>query len=206
VGTIARLPGPSAALRHVPAPRAVLQRSPTDRVLAASGRLLTAQQGYRPAQRARRQSQRPRSVPDSIIVLRHADVTLPSGAGDRRPRGTKTSPGAAGTRPTAECGDRQSDGSSSATGSHWCHWAFGVDGSPDRPTRESSRASAVGPTDQGRDAQQSSPWVTNARPPPRRTTMTVRNPLAVSTAQEHHDRVLPDCTTAHAAKSQGSGA
>ena len=36
--------------------------------------------------------------------------------------------------------------------------------------------------------------------------MTIRNPLAVSTAQEHHDRVLPDSTTAHAAKSQGSGA
>jgi hypothetical protein len=36
--------------------------------------------------------------------------------------------------------------------------------------------------------------------------MTIRNPLAVSTAQEHHDRDLPDSTTAHAAKSQGSGA
>jgi hypothetical protein len=36
--------------------------------------------------------------------------------------------------------------------------------------------------------------------------MTIRNPLAVSTAQEHHDRDLPDSTTAHAAESQGSGA
>ena len=36
--------------------------------------------------------------------------------------------------------------------------------------------------------------------------MTIRNPLAVSTAQEHHDRHLPDTTAAHAAKSQGSGA
>ena len=35
--------------------------------------------------------------------------------------------------------------------------------------------------------------------------MTIRNPLAVSTAQEHH-RDLPDTTAAHAAKSQGSGA
>jgi hypothetical protein len=89
VGTIARLPEPSAALRPFPAPRAVLRRPLTDRLLAASGRLLTARQGYRPAQRARRQSQRTRQVPDSIIVLRHAAVTLPSGAGDRRPRGTR---------------------------------------------------------------------------------------------------------------------
>ena len=36
--------------------------------------------------------------------------------------------------------------------------------------------------------------------------MTIRNPLAVSTTQEHHDRDLPDSTTAHAAKSQGSEA
>ncbi len=36
--------------------------------------------------------------------------------------------------------------------------------------------------------------------------MTIRNPLAVSTPQEHRDRNLPDTTTAHAAKSQGSGA
>jgi hypothetical protein len=36
--------------------------------------------------------------------------------------------------------------------------------------------------------------------------MTIREPLAVSTAQEHHDRDLPDTTAAHAAKSQRSGA
>lgn len=36
--------------------------------------------------------------------------------------------------------------------------------------------------------------------------MTFRNPLVVSTAQEHHDRDLPDTTAAHVAKSQGSGA
>ena len=36
--------------------------------------------------------------------------------------------------------------------------------------------------------------------------MTILAPPAVSTPQEHHDRNLPDTTTAHAAKSQGSGA
>jgi hypothetical protein len=36
--------------------------------------------------------------------------------------------------------------------------------------------------------------------------MKIRNPLAVSTAQDHHDRHLPDTAAAHAAKSQGSGA
>jgi hypothetical protein len=36
--------------------------------------------------------------------------------------------------------------------------------------------------------------------------MTIRNLLAVSTTQEHHDRDLPDSTTAHGAKGQGSGA
>ena len=36
--------------------------------------------------------------------------------------------------------------------------------------------------------------------------MTIRNPLAVSTTQEHHDRHLPNTTAAHATKRQGSGA
>ncbi len=44
VGTMARLPGPSAALRPVPAPRAVLRRPPTHRVLAASRRATAARQ------------------------------------------------------------------------------------------------------------------------------------------------------------------
>ena len=61
VETMARLPGPSAALRTVPAPRAVLQRPPTDGVLAVSGRAADrSAKGYRPAQRARRQSHRTR--------------------------------------------------------------------------------------------------------------------------------------------------
>ena len=36
--------------------------------------------------------------------------------------------------------------------------------------------------------------------------MTFRNPLAVSTTQEHHDHHLPVITAAHAAKRQGSRA
>jgi hypothetical protein len=36
--------------------------------------------------------------------------------------------------------------------------------------------------------------------------MTIRNALAVTTTQKHHDRDFPDTTTAHAVKSQGSGA
>ena len=36
--------------------------------------------------------------------------------------------------------------------------------------------------------------------------MTIRNPLAVSTTQEHHDHHLPDTTAAHGAKNQGSWA
>ena len=88
--------GGAPAITH--RPRACGEWSATDR----SAGLPTGAAGAPPIPTTR-------SVPDSIIVLRHADVTLPSGAGDRRPRGTKTSPGAAGicpTRPTAKYGAR----------------------------------------------------------------------------------------------------
>jgi hypothetical protein len=61
------------------------RRPLTDRTPAASGRATERSEGYRPPQRACRQSHRTRWVPDSIIVLRDAAVTLPSGAGGRRP-------------------------------------------------------------------------------------------------------------------------
>ena len=75
--------GGAPAITH--RPRACGEWSATDR----SAGLPTGAAGAPPIPTTR-------SVPDSIIVLRHADVTLPSGAGDRRPRGTRTSPGAAG--------------------------------------------------------------------------------------------------------------
>jgi hypothetical protein len=84
VGTMARLPGPSAALRPVPAPRAVLRRPPPT-ACRRHAVVLSPLGSDRPTQRARRQSHRTRRAPDSIIELRDAAVTLPSAQAARRP-------------------------------------------------------------------------------------------------------------------------